>query len=115
MPIAITIHARHRRIGQLLRGHIEERMERIRRVDPTIEAIDVEISAQRDGNHGTLGHQRVELTARSHGRVLRVQESAGDAWHAVDRASKRLQEQARRERSRRLGRRFLGRRFLGRP
>lgn len=114
MPIAITIHARHRRIGPQLRAHIEERMERIGRVDPSIAMIDVEISAERDGAPGSLGRQRVDLTARSQGHVLRVEESAEDAWHAVDRASKRLQEKARRERSRRLGRRFLGRRMLGR-
>lgn len=114
MSPAITIHTRHRRIGPELRAHIEQRLERIVRVDPSISAIDVEISSERDGTNGNAGRQRVDLTARSHGRVLRVEESARDAWHAVDRASKRLQEQARRERQRRLGRRFLGRRLMGR-
>ena len=107
MTVSITIHSRHRRIGSALKEHIEHQLQRILKVDPSLSTVDVEISAERDGAHDDA---RVDLTAISHGRVLRVEERAPDAWHAVDRASKRLQEQVRRERQRRLGRRFVGRR-----
>lgn len=107
MTVAINIHARHRRIGSALRQHIETALQRILRVDPSISAVDVEISAERDG---AVDRARVDLTAVSHGRVMRVEQIDSDAWHAVDRASKRLQEQVRRERQRRIGRRLAGRR-----
>lgn len=106
MAVAITIHSRHRRIGSALRGHIERQLERIVRVDPSLSTLDVEVSSERDG---TGEYAKVDLTALAHGRVLRVEESGPDAWHTIDRAAKRLQEQVRRERQRRLGRRFLGR------
>lgn len=107
MSVAITIHARHRRIGPKLREHIHQRLARIVRTDPRTTSIDVEISSERDLAHG---NQKVDLTLVSSGRTLRAEAAAPDAWHAVDQATKRMAEQVRRERERRLGRRLLTRR-----
>jgi ribosomal subunit interface protein len=107
VSVAINIHARHRRIGPKLREHIHERLARILRSDPQATSVDVEITSERDPEHGNA---RVDLTLLSHGRTLRAEAAAPDAWHAVDQAAKRMQEQVRRERERRLDRRFVSRR-----
>ena len=109
MSVAITIHARHRRVGPELRAHIHERLERLLGTDPAESSVDVEVSSERDTANG---NQRVDITLFLRGRTFRAEATAPDAWHAVDRASKRLQEQVRRERQRRLARRLVGRRAL---
>lgn len=121
MSVTITIHARHRRIGPELRAHIHDRLERILHHDRQgnsgsdgtqsagVQSIDVEITSERDTING---NQRVDLTMFSRGRTFRAEASAPDAWQAVDRAARRLQEQVRRDRQRRLARRLVGRRAL---
>lgn len=126
MSVTITIHARHRRIGPELRAHIHDRLERILhhdrqgnsgsdgtqsdiRAHSGVQSIDVEITSERDTING---NQRVDLTMFSRGRTFRAEASAPDAWQAVDRAARRLQEQVRRDRQRRLARRLVGRRAL---
>jgi ribosomal subunit interface protein len=98
MTVELVIHARRRRIGQALRDHIQEKLEKVERLDPRAVRVDVEITHQEDARKEC---ERVELTLQSSGRTLRAEAQARDAWHATDLAWQRLEARLRKAADRR--------------
>lgn len=96
----IVVKGRHTEVTERFRQHATEKLARIERLDPKVISIDVESS--KEHNPRLADHcERIELTVRSRGPVVRAEASAPDAYAALDAAFQKLEARLRRSHDRR--------------
>jgi ribosomal subunit interface protein len=96
----IVVVGRHAEIPERFRRHLEDKLSKVEQLAPNAQRIDVEITHERNPRLADKA-ERVELTVRDRGPVVRAEASASDRYAALDAATARLLERLRRVRDRR--------------
>lgn len=96
----IVVKGRHTEVAERFRGHAEEKLAKIGKLDGKVSRIDVEVCEE---HNPRLADQRsrVELTCRTRGPVVRAEAAAADPYAALDLASSRLEARLRKAADRR--------------
>ncbi|MDR0482989.1 MAG: ribosome-associated translation inhibitor RaiA [Cellulomonadaceae bacterium] len=96
----IVIVGRHTEVSDRFRNHAEEKLAKVSALAPSAQRVDVEVTRE---NNPKLANQRerVELTVRDKGPVVRAEAAADDRLGALDLALDKLTERLRRARDRR--------------
>ncbi|MDQ1747558.1 MAG: hypothetical protein QOD07_1821 [Frankiaceae bacterium] len=96
----IVVKGRHTEVAERFRGHAEEKLSKLAKLDAKVSRIDVEVCEE---HNPRLADQRsrVELTCRTRGPVVRAEAAAGDPYAALDLASARLEGRLRKAADRR--------------
>jgi ribosomal subunit interface protein len=96
----IVVKGRHTEVSDRFREHVKEKLARLERLDPKAYRIDVELC--HESNPRLAGSaDRVELTLRSKGPVVRAEAAAQSPYAALDLAQAKLEERLRRAADRR--------------
>ncbi|BDZ42911.1 ribosomal subunit interface protein [Paraoerskovia sediminicola] len=96
----IVVVGRHTEIPERFRRHVEDKLSKLESLAPTAQRIDVEITHENNPKLSGV-RERVELTVRAKGPVVRAEAAADDRFGALDLATAKLQERLRRTRDRR--------------
>ena len=96
----VVVRCRHTEVSERFRQHIAERLAKLERLDSRVIRIDVEISHEPNPRRSDAS-ERVELTCRSKGPVIRAEAAAPDVFAAADLACSKLEERLRRAADRR--------------
>ena len=96
----IVITARHAEITDRFRRQAEEKLSKVGQLAPRAQRIDVVVSHEANPRQSSRA-ERVELTIRDRGPVIRAEASADDLYGALDLAQEKLLERLRRARDRR--------------
>lgn len=96
----IVVKGRHCEVSDRFREHVEQKLSRLEKYDARVIRVDVEVSTE--ANPRLAGSsERVEITIRSKGPVVRAEAAAEDRLSALDKAVERLSAQARKAADRR--------------
>ena len=101
--IDIVVKARHAEVTDRFRDHVKEKLGRLERLDSKAFRIDVELCHESNPRMAD-SCDRVELTLRSRGPVVRAEAAAQDPYGALDIAVAKLEERLRRAADRRRAR-----------
>jgi ribosomal subunit interface protein len=101
--VDIIFKGRRTDVQERFRRHASAKLGKIERLDSRAKRIDVEISTERNPRQSDR-RERVELTIRSRGPVIRAEAAADDRYAALDRALAKLEARLRRLGDRRKGR-----------
>lgn len=96
----IAVVGRHVEVPERFRRHVEEKLAKVAQLAPRAQRIDVEITHEKNPRQSDSS-ERVELTVRGKGPVVRAEATADDPYAALDLASTKLLERLRRARDRR--------------
>lgn len=96
----IAVVGRHVEVPERFRRHVEDKLAKVTQLAPRAQRIDVEITHEKNPRQSETS-ERVELTVRGKGPVVRAEASADDPYAALDLASTKLIERLRRARDRR--------------
>src|SRR3954463_10288050 len=96
----IVISGRHTEVPERFRRLAEEKLVKIGQLAPKAQRTDVELSHEKNPRRSQTC-ERVEITVRGKGPVIRAEASAEDPAAALDLAFGNLQERLRRHRDRR--------------
>ncbi|WP_377271085.1 ribosome hibernation-promoting factor, HPF/YfiA family [Peterkaempfera sp. SMS 1(5)a] len=96
----IVVKGRKTEVPERFRKHVAEKLEKIQKFDGKVISLDVEVSKERNPRQADRS-ERVEITVRSRGPVIRAEACAGDAYAALDMATARLDAQLRKAADRR--------------
>jgi ribosomal subunit interface protein len=83
--VDIIFKGRRTDVQERFRRHASAKLGKIERLDSRASRIDVEISTERNPRQSDR-RERVELTIRSRGPVIRAEAAADDRYAALDRA-----------------------------
>ena len=96
----IVVKGRHTEVPERFRQHVAEKLAKVEKLDPKVISVDVELSKER--NPRLADHcDRVELTVRSRGPVVRAEAAAQDSYSALDAAFQKLEARLRKALDRR--------------
>lgn len=96
----IVVVGRHTELAEKFRLHVEDKLAKINQLAPTAQRVDVEVTHENNPRLSGIS-ERVELTVRDKGPVVRAEASADDRYAALDLATTKLLERLRRSRDRR--------------
>jgi ribosomal subunit interface protein len=98
--VDILVKGRHCEVSERFRNHIAEKLAKVAKLDPKVIRVDVEVSKE---HNPRLSDQsdRIELTCRSRGPVIRAEASAADKYAALDLAWTKLEARLRKAADRR--------------
>ncbi len=96
----IVFRSRRTNIPERFRQHAEGKLAKIGKLDHKAIRIDVEVTQERNPRQAK-GRERVELTIRSRGPVVRAEAAADDRYTALDMALAKLENRLRRSGDRR--------------
>ncbi len=96
----IVVVGRHAEVPERFRRHVEDKLSKITQLAPRAQRVDVEITHERNPRQSDVS-ERIELTVRGKGPVVRAEASADDPYAALDVAMGKLTERLRRDRDRR--------------
>ncbi|UER53812.1 ribosome-associated translation inhibitor RaiA [Kineosporiaceae bacterium SCSIO 59966] len=96
----IVITARHTDVADRFRRHAQDKLSKVEQLAPRASRLDVEISHENNRRQASQC-ERVELTVRDKGPVIRAEACADDLYAALDLAHAKLLERLRRARDRR--------------
>lgn len=96
----ITVRGRHTDVGDRFRRHVDGKLAKIERLDQKVIRVDVEVSEEHNPRLADQ-RERVELTIRSRGPVIRAEAAADDRYGALDLALDKLESRLRRGAERR--------------
>lgn len=96
----IVVRGRNVEVPEHFRTHVGERLQRIERYDHKLIRVDVELLHERNPRQSD-SCQRIELTCKSRGPVVRSEACARDFYAALDQACTRLENRFRRSADRR--------------
>jgi ribosomal subunit interface protein len=98
--VDIVVKGRHAEIPERFRQLVAEKLAKIEKLDSKVISVDVELSKERNPRLADHG-ERVELTIRSRGPVVRAEAAAQDCYAALDLACQKLESRLRRAHDRR--------------
>ncbi|HEY3436164.1 MAG TPA: ribosome-associated translation inhibitor RaiA [Actinotalea sp.] len=96
----IVVVGRHVEVPDRFRRHVEEKLAKVGQLAPRAQLIDVEVTHENNPRQSGVC-ERVELTVRGKGPVVRAEATADDPYAALDSATTKLFERLRRARDRR--------------
>ena len=96
----VVVTGRNVEVPDHFRVHVGDKLARVERYDPSIFAFDVELYHERNRRQSKVC-QRVEITARGRGPVVRAEACAENFYAALEIAVDRLQSRLRRTKDRR--------------
>src|SRR5690348_9947277 len=98
--VDIVVKGRHTEVAERFRGHAQDKLAKVVKLDAKVSRIDVEVCEE---HNPRLADQRsrVELTCRTRGPVVRAEAAAPDPYAALDVAASRLEARLRRAADRR--------------
>src|SRR5262245_42875317 len=94
--VDIIVRGRHTDINDRFRQHVDTKLAKIERLDHKVIRVDVEVSEERNPRLADQ-RERVELTIRSRGPVIRAEAAADDRYGALDLALGKLESRLRRD------------------
>ena len=86
----IVVKGRHTEVAERFRQHVVEKLSKLGKLDGKVISLDVEVSKERNPRLSARS-DRVEITCRSRGPVIRAEASADDPYAALDIASAKLE------------------------
>ncbi|MEO3749027.1 ribosome-associated translation inhibitor RaiA [Streptomyces sp. B6B3] len=106
----IVVKGRKTEVPERFRRHVAEKLklEKIQRIDGKVTRLDVEVSKEHNPRQADRS-DRVEITLRHRGPVVRAEASAADPYGALDLAVEKLESRLRRQHDKRRSRRGRGR------
>src|SRR5690625_5055422 len=96
----IVVVGRHTEVTDQFRSHVENKLEKVTQLSPYAQRVDAEVTHERNPRLADRA-ERVELTVRAKGPVVRAEASASDRYAALDLATAKLIERLRRAMDRR--------------
>ena len=96
----IVVVGRHTEVPERFRAHVEDKLAKVTQLAPQVQRVDVEITHENNPKLADV-RERVELTVRAKGPVIRAEAAADDRYGALDLAVDKLIERLRRSRDRR--------------
>jgi ribosomal subunit interface protein len=98
--VDIVVKGRKAEVTDRFRKHVVEKLSRIERYDAKAISLDVELSKERNPRQADRS-DRVEITMRTRGPVVRAEACAADPFAALDMAGSKLEARLRRAADRR--------------
>jgi len=98
--VEVVVTGRHVEVKERFRRHVEDKLEKVTQLAPRVQRIDVEVSHEKNRRQAS-NCERVEITVRDKGPVVRAEACADDPYAALDLATTKLLERLRRARDRR--------------
>lgn len=105
----IIVKGRHTDVNERFRQHVDNKLAKIERLDHKVIRVDVEVSEEHNPRLADR-RERVEITIRSRGPVIRAEAAAEDRYGALDLAMDKLESRLRRAADRRKAHRVGGNR-----
>lgn len=96
----IVVKSRHTEVTERFKAHVVEKLSKLTRLDGKVIALDVEVSKEHNPRQSSK-RDRVEITCRSRGPVIRAEASADDPYAALDLAYAKIEMRLRRVADRR--------------
>ncbi|TDE96092.1 ribosome-associated translation inhibitor RaiA [Occultella glacieicola] len=96
----IVVVSRHTEVPERFRSHVEDKLSKVGQFSPYAQRVDVEVTHENNPRLADRA-ERVELTVRAKGPIVRAEASAPDRYAALDLAAGKLFERLRRARDRR--------------
>ena len=96
----IVVVGRHAEVPERFRRHVQDKLSKISQLAPRAQRVDVELTHEKNPRQSGIS-ERVELTVRGKGPVVRAEATADDPYAALDIAMTKLMERLRRARDRR--------------
>lgn len=90
----IIVKGRRTGVSEKFRQHVENKLEKLSKWEKKGMSVDVEVSKERNPKLADM-RERVELTIRSTGPVIRSEASAEDRYNALDLAIGRVESRLR--------------------
>jgi ribosomal subunit interface protein len=108
--VDIVVKGRKTEVPERFRKHVAEKLklEKIQKLDGKVISLDVEVSKEHNPRQADRC-DRVEITLRSRGPVIRAEASAADPYAALDLATGKLEARLRKQHEKRYNRRGTGR------
>ncbi|WTS98224.1 ribosome-associated translation inhibitor RaiA [Streptomyces sp. NBC_00096] len=108
--VDIVVKGRKTEVPDRFRKHVAEKLnpERIQKLDAKVISLDVEVSKEHNPRQADRS-DRVEITLRSRGPVIRAEAAAADPYAALDLAQDKLEARLRKQHDKRYTRRGAGR------
>ncbi|MER7402215.1 ribosome-associated translation inhibitor RaiA [Streptomyces sp. NPDC000070] len=102
----IVVKGRKTEVPERFRKHVAEKLklEKIQKLDGKVISLDVEVSKEPNPRQADRS-DRVEITLRSRGPVIRAEAAASDPYAALDLAAEKLEARLRRQHDKRFSRR----------
>ena len=95
----IVVVGRHVEVPEKFRRHVAEKLQKVEQLAPRAHLVDVELTHENNPRQSGTS-ERVELTVRGKGPVVRAEATADDRYAALDAATTKLVERLRRVRDR---------------
>lgn len=107
----IVVKGRKTEVPERFRKHVAEKLklDKIQKFDGKVISLDVEVSKELNPRQADRS-DRVEITLRTRGPVIRAEAAAGDPYAALDLATGKLEARLRKQHDKRASRRGSGRR-----
>ena len=96
----IVVKGRGTEVPERFRDHVVEKLAKVEKLDSKVISVDVECSQEKNPRQSGQS-ERIELTIRSRGPVVRAEAAAQDCYAALDIAVTRLEARLRKARDRR--------------
>ncbi|MFF3344815.1 ribosome hibernation-promoting factor, HPF/YfiA family [Streptomyces sp. NPDC002779] len=102
----IVVKGRKTEVPERFRKHVAEKLklEKIQKLDGKVISLDVEVSKEPNPRQADRS-DRVEITLRSRGPVIRAEAAASDPYAALDLAAEKLDARLRKQHDKRYSRR----------
>jgi len=97
--VEIVVVGRHTEIKDRFRRHVEDKLAKVEKFAPRVQRVEVVVTYERNPRQADHA-ERVEITVRGKGPVVRAEAAASDRYGALDIAQDRLLERLRRMRDR---------------
>lgn len=91
----IVVVGRHVEVPERFRRHASDKLAKVEQLAPRAQLIDVEVTHEKNPRQSGV-RERVELTVRGKGPVVRAEAAADDPYAALDAATTKLLERLRR-------------------
>jgi ribosomal subunit interface protein len=98
--VDIVVKGRHTGVPERFRQHVVTKLSKIEKLDHKVIRVDVEVSRERNPRQSDR-MERVELTIKHCGPVVRAEAAADDRYAALDLAVSKLESRLRRSHERR--------------
>jgi len=98
--VDIVVKGRRTEVQDRFRQHVIEKLSKLERLDGKLISLDVEVSKERNPRLADRC-ERVEITCRTRGPVIRAEAAADDPYAALDLAYTKLEARMRRSADRR--------------
>ncbi|MEU6368553.1 ribosome-associated translation inhibitor RaiA [Streptomyces sp. NPDC046931] len=108
--VDIVVKGRKTEVPERFRKHVAEKLklDKIQKLDAKVISLDVEVSKEPNPRQADRS-DRVEITLRSRGPVIRAEAAASDPYAALDLAAEKLEARLRKEHDKRHTRRGVRR------